>query len=173
MKKKLFFIENSQGQAIFELVAFLPLLVLIFTIMVTVGNSINVSINQQKVTRRYFYYLLKGNSTAPTQEDLKVWHGEGRTLAGMSALGFRAKEKGEFSYAPCFKFNTLFTGDSGETCDEPLKGEAQSTFVRIFTFYGICGETYIVGQNYFKNYHNFPYIPGRPDVMNAASCHLR
>ncbi len=173
MRTKLFLTVNEKGQAVFELIAFLPFLIFIFTIMVTIGNSINASINQQKVTRRYFYYLLKGNSTAPTQEDLNEWLNSGISFAGMSALGFRAKEQGDLSFAPCFKFTTLFTGDQGETCDEPLKGEAKSNFVRVFTFYGICGETYIVGRNYFKNYHNFPYLPYRTDVMTSASCVLR
>ncbi len=172
-KKSNCFAKNDKGQAIFELLAFMPFLIFIFTIMVTVGNAINASINQQKVTRRYFYYLLKGNSAAPGQEDLGEWMNSGISLAGMSAIGFRDKAEGELSLAPCFKFTTLFTGDEGETCSEPLKGSDKSTFVRIFTFYGICGETYIVKGNYFKNYHNFPYLPNRTEVMTSASCILR
>ncbi len=172
-RKKIFFAKEDKGQAIFELLVFIPFLIFIFIIMVTVGDSINASINQQKVTRRYFYYLLKGNSTAPKQEDLGEWMNSGITLAGMSAIGFRAKSEGELSLAPCFKFTTLFTGDEGETCSEPLKGESKSTFVRVFTFYGICGETYIVGRNYFKNYHNFPYLPNRSDIMTSSSCILQ
>ena len=149
--------KPERGQAIFELLAFMPLLIFIFIIMVTVGNSINASINQQKVTRRYFYYLLKGDSSAPSREDLNIWKESGIALAGMSGLGFRAKEENAQSLAPCFKFVNLFEGDEGETCESPLVGESKSHFVRIFTYYGICGESYVYEnqQNYFRNYHNF------------------
>ena len=113
--------EKEKGQAIFELLIFLPLLIFLFIVMVTIGNSINVSINQQKVTRRYFYYLLKGNSTAPTQEDLETWRNAGLRHVGFSALGFRSKGDVD-SFAPCLKLPTLFAKKSEETCDETFVG---------------------------------------------------
>jgi hypothetical protein len=46
---------NQEGQAVFELLIFLPFLLFLYTIYYTAGNAINGSINQQKAVRGYFY----------------------------------------------------------------------------------------------------------------------
>ena len=57
---------KEEGQAIFELLVFLPVFLFLFVVIYNIGNSINISINQQKATRRYFYYIQKGNSFLPS-----------------------------------------------------------------------------------------------------------
>ena len=170
MKKIINHLGQTKGQAVFELIAFIPFLIFIFTIMVTIGNSINASINQQKVTRRYFYYLIKGNSTAPVREDLNTWLASGINLAGITALGFRAKEESRSSFAACFKLNTLFVDPGAETCDEPNREDSKSYFIRVYTYYGFCGETYINRQGYYRTYHNYPY---QGNVSNIGACTLQ
>ena len=161
----------ERGQAIFEFIVFLPFLLFMFVIMTTIGNSINASINQQKVTRRYFYFLLKGNSTAPNRGILEKWEGDGLTYAGMSYVGFWERRLGGEPVAPCFKLNTLFSGGMSETCENPSSG-SKSRFVRTFTTYGICGETYgIDGGGFFKNYHNSYHLVNR--VGSGGSCVLQ
>jgi len=137
--------KDQEGQAIFEVLVFLPLLIFLYTILFNVGNSINVSINQQKVTRRYFYYLIKGNSYLPSQADLQSFK-DGYVSVGMSVIGFKDKTDGGAAtgspLAPCFKFNSFLTGSTDETCEEATEEERATSFIRVFTAYGICGETY-------------------------------
>lgn len=143
MKKSLKSLHKEEkGQAIFELLIFMPILIFFYTIIFNVGNAINVSINQQKATRRYFYYLAKGNSYLPGNSSLQSWKGS-YTRAGIAMIGYADRlEGGESPMAPCFKFNSFFSGGESEECEEPASGERQTSFVRVFTAYGICGENF-------------------------------
>lgn len=140
-------IEGQEGQALFELIIFLPLLLLILTLMVTISNSINASINQQKVTRGYFYYGLRGNSLGQNRTDLNEYQDDfSMTNVGMSVVGWRRSDAGSSNndiYAPCFRFNSLFTSDTtDQDCDAPSVSSGVTPIVRIYTAYGICSETY-------------------------------
>ncbi len=166
------FKSDEDGQAIFEVLVFLPLLIFLYTIIYNVGNAINISINQQKVTRRYFYYLSKGNSFLPSQDDLQEYS-SGNLRVGMSMIGFRAKTGGGGasgnSVAPCFRFNSFLTGSSSETCDEGTTGERSTSFVRIFTAYGICGDTYSMIDGHWVSM--FEPGDGSPDPRsNSTNC---
>lgn len=163
---KLSQIENESGQAIFELLIFMPILIFLYTVIFNVGNSINVSINQQKAARRYFYYLIKGNSYLPTMNELNGYK-SGFNRAGISLVGYADRlEAGGSSgsgqpVAPCFKFNSLFASDNGEECDDPNLGERSTSFVRVFTAYGICGENYSLQGNLWVSF--FSGDPSQPD----------
>lgn len=137
-------LKNQKGQAIFELLIFLPFLIFLYSIYYTTGNSISASINQQKAVRGYFYSLTKGNSYLNTYSDLKAFGEEALVSVGFSAVGWREREvnkKG--SLAPCFKFSSLLKNQSSEECDSPERPEENSSrFIRIFTFYGVCGPVY-------------------------------
>lgn len=143
-------VKCERGQAIFEVLVFLPLFIFFLTIIFNVGNAINVSINQQKVTRRYFYYLAKGNSYLPVQPQLEATRNAGTIqILGFAFNGYRQESASGGAntspVAPCFKFNSFLTGDSGETCEDPSSGsgdEGVTNFVRVYTGYGICGETF-------------------------------
>jgi hypothetical protein len=137
-------LSNQKGQAIFELLLFIPFLIFLYSIYYTVGNSISASINQQKAVRGYFYALTKGNSYLNTYQDLKAFVGEnGVKIVGFSAIGWREKDKNKQSFAPCFKFSSLLKSSSSEECDSPERPEELSSrFIRIFTFYGVCGPVY-------------------------------
>lgn len=142
-------LKNEEGQAIFEILVFLPIFLFFYTIIFNVGSAINVSINQQKATRRYYYFLNKGNSFMPGTFDLNVWRGEGLAYTGLSMLGYRDTEESEKPVAPCFEFSNFMTGDSGETCLEPLSGEAKTNFIKIMTAYGICGESFTLNDGHW------------------------
>ena len=49
---------KQQGQALVEFIIFLPFMLMMYTVVITLGDAINGSINQQKATRAYFYYRL-------------------------------------------------------------------------------------------------------------------
>ncbi|MBT3585285.1 MAG: hypothetical protein HN509_10280 [Halobacteriovoraceae bacterium] len=144
MAAKKFHNSNEEGQAVFELIVFLPFLIFMFTTFMTIGNALNGSINQQKATRGYFYYLVKGNSTVPDVSDLSYIAGGGNTRAGFYAIGWRAKSEGsDQAIATCYKFQSfLGSGNDDETCEEPETDEGSSQFIRIYTYYGICGQLY-------------------------------
>lgn len=140
-------LAEQKGQAVFELIIFLPLLLLILTLMVTISNSINASINQQKVTRGYFYYTLRGNSLGLTRMDIVDYQDNfGMTNVGMSVIGWRRSDPehgNEENFAPCFKFNSIFTSEAtDQDCDFPSVSSGITPIVRVYTAYGICSETF-------------------------------
>jgi hypothetical protein len=145
-------INNQKGQAIFELIIFIPFLVFLYAIYYTVGNSISGSINQQKAVRGYFYALTKGNSYINTLMDLEQMSDSYAIKeVGFSSIGWRIREASGASgaYAPCFKFAATLNNDSTEKCDDKTREipNESSRLIRIFTFYGVCGPAYKVSQN--------------------------
>ena len=144
------FVEDDQGQAIFELLVFLPVFLFLFVVIYNIGNSINISINQQKVTRRYFYYIQKGNSFLPSNSLLAQWKDKGFTYAGLTMMGFQNDQISEQPVAPCFKFLNFLTGATDEVCEDKMEDQ-QSNFIKIMTAYGICGETYRLTDDGFWN----------------------
>ncbi len=164
--------EDESGQAIFELLIFMPILIFFYTIIFNVGNSINVSINQQKVTRRYFYHLTKQNSFVPNNRVLENFKA-GFTRAGIAMVGFADRLDGGGTgspIGPCFKFNSFFASDNGETCEDPTSGERQTSFVRVYTAYGVCGESYsLQGNRWFVFNSSGPGVPDPKSKYLACS----
>ena len=162
--------REEKGQAFFELLVFMPIFIFLYTVIFSVGNSINVSINQQKVTRRYYYFLAKGNSYVPFQAELEQYT-SGITRAGASMIGFAdhldgaATEGSGRPIAPCFRFNSLFSDSDSEDCEEPLEGEKQTSYIRVSTAYGICGENFSRQGNRWQTY--YAESSGRPDPRSS------
>lgn len=160
--KKNNILRDEKGQALFELIIFLPLMIFLLTIIFTVGNSINASINQEKAARRYFYYLAKGNARLPDSADLKGAFSSNVQVISMSSVAWREKQDSaggakDKSFASCYKINTLFTNDSDDECDKPSVDEKKTQFIRIYTAYGICGEDYVMDtavRTYYRNAEN-------------------
>ena len=160
--------KNEEGQAIFEMLVFLPLFIFLFTIIFNVGSAINVSINQQKSTRRYLYYLAKGNSFLPQQQNMQRYLRNGPyTRVGMSFIGLRQREINKQSAGSCFKFSSFITGDSDEECEEPPDKSdipVSTNFIRVFTGYGICGDTFKLIDSPHPHWESvFANQPGEPD----------
>ncbi len=140
---------NQKGQALFEMILFLPFLMFLYTIYYTAGNSISGSINQQKAVRGYFYSLVKGNSYVIPLVDLRNFKmNSGITKVGFNTVGWNDHLTGKQSFAPCFKFSSLLKNNSTETCDGNERDEeGTSHFIRLFTFYGVCGPYYTPTQD--------------------------
>jgi hypothetical protein len=141
-------IKNEKGQAIFELILFLPFLVFMVSIFYTIGNSISGSINQQKAVRNYFYFLVKNNSYINTAKELESYATDnGMKSVGYAAIGWREKSVADkVSFAPCFQFASMLRNNSSnETCDGSERGENDTShYIRVFTFYGVCGPAYML-----------------------------
>ncbi len=134
-------LKQEEGVAFFEFIFFLPLMVLLMGLLVSIGNSINGSINQQKIARSYFYSRISNNSLFPLKNNdpnsnQKFWKS-----FGMFFIGWREKSEGEFPVQPCYKFRLPFAGEE-QSCQEYRKNSTE--YVRVGTVYGACGATYVV-----------------------------
>lgn len=145
---------NEEGQALIEFILFFPFLLMMYSVTLSIANSINASINQQKVTRGYFYYRLQNNSMAPVPE-----RGEGSGKSDFNVFGqhvnlWGVKLMDNTPVAACFKFNVVLGQNEGDVCEEAYTDET-TQFIRVGTAYGICGATYEKrGQNYVRYPNN-------------------
>jgi hypothetical protein len=131
---------NEKGQAFLELIFFMPIMLMLLAALVVFGNSINGSINQQKVVRSYFYARLKNNSTMPRKRYNAPQ--DGWRQFGMYFIGWKEKfeggENGNLPLKPCYK---VPIGLDEQECKA---FESESTkFIRLGTVYGLCGATYL------------------------------
>lgn len=139
---------NQNGQAVFEMILFIPFLLFLYTIYYTIGNSISGSINQQKAVRGYFYSLVKGNSYIVNLNDLKGHKQKSVNRVGFNAIGWNEKLDNEVSIAPCFKFSSVLKNSTTEECESDQRDEERSSrYIRLFTFYGVCGPHYLATQD--------------------------
>lgn len=157
--------KNESGQALIELIIFLPMMFTIYFLIAGFANSINGSINQQKITRAYFYYLLQNNSTLP-QPDGNTHQAWGRF--GMFFIGWREKfaEGSESPVMPCYEITFPMKAAANDHCEDKYK-EDSSKFIRVGTVYGMCGTTYwTVGNivHWAENYADFRAI------VDPSSC---
>lgn len=149
---------QESGQALFEFIIFLPLLMYLVTVLINSGNAINASINQQKATRGYAYTnLLLSNSTFPTAEDLRIYTQAGATQSAVFVIGygaFKSAGSGNDQYGgSCYKYNRIPGAQIPQEECEDQNVEVITDFVRVFTFYGLCGETYKIDNNvYTRSY---------------------
>lgn len=132
---------DSRGQAIFEFLMFVGFFLFIFSNYLSIAESINGSINQQKVSRGYFFSRIKGNSFAPQSRNVEAQRGVKRI--GMAFIGWREKSMDEKPFAPCYGLKSMGTGQSSEKCDDEYSSSDKTTqFIRVKTAFGVCGETY-------------------------------
>jgi len=136
------------------MILFLPFLMFLYTIYYTAGNSISGSINQQKAVRGYFYTLVKGNSYIISVNELENFKSSIKKV-GFNSVGWNDHLVGTQSFAPCFKFSSLLKNNSTEECNgNERDAEGSTRFIRLFTFYGVCGPYYIMNQS--NNYEIDP-----------------
>lgn len=134
--------RNEKGQSLIEFMVFLPFLVMMYSVTVSLGNAINASINQQKATRAYSYYLLANNSMLPGPERDSSETSEPWSFFSTYVIGWNERLDGNNPVAPCFKF-ALPLGDGDETSCDDNYTTTTTQFIRVKTIYGICGATYL------------------------------
>lgn len=136
-------LRSSRGQALIELIVFLPMMFMIYSLISGFASAINGSINQQKITRAYFYFRTQNNSTAPTpdypDQGYKTWQ-----RFGMTFIGWRAKFlPGDNPSMACYRVSLLTASGKDKECDQAYN-EPVAQFIRVGTIYGICGASYQV-----------------------------
>lgn len=133
---------NEKGQSLVEFVLFLPFMLMTYSIIMNVSNAINASLNQQKVTRAYFYYRMQNNSTIPKpRRDGNEPSGSWGTF-GMQIIGWAAEIENNLPVAACFKFNIPLGQAKKDKCNQGYNTET-TQFIRVGTVYGVCGATYL------------------------------
>lgn len=143
-------ILNSQGQAIFEFIVFVPFYLYLLTVLMSFGNSINAAINQNKLIRGFFYRDLAGYSFPPIKRDLEELNKHGIDVVGMAVVGYRDRTDGENAVAGCVGIQRYIGADGAdETCEEPPDGETATRFIRLYTAYGVCGESWSAGSDFY------------------------
>lgn len=159
--------RNQKGQALIELIIFLPLMFLVYSLVAGFASAINGSINQQKITRAYFYYRIQNNSTIPIPErDMSV------SKTGMFFIGWREKfAQGDNPVMTCYKISLPLGQTDDKSCDEAYE-ENSTQFIRIGTVYGVCGGTYVkeetsyvLSPNYLRNAQTFTQVTNRDSCL--------
>lgn len=136
--------KNTQkGQALIELIIFLPLMFMFYSMISGFANAINGSINQQKIARAYFYYRVQNNSTIPkpSRDDNGAYAHESWKQFGMFFIGWRDYFIDNKPVAPCYKLTVPLQAASSDKCEERYT-TTTTQFIRVQTVYGVCGATY-------------------------------
>lgn len=163
--------KEEKGQAIFEFIVFLPFFLTFIFLLVSIGGSISGAINQQKATRGYFFYSIKGNSMIPNPDNLKLSSNYGVQSAGFYAFGWKEYTFGiNTPVAPCFRIHTFAGGEPDEECDDPGSGseENRTNYVRIRTMFGVCTALYELRDEIIERREG-----DSEEVNNTAACTYR
>lgn len=146
---------NEEGQALIEFILFLPFMIALLSLLVTVSSSINGAINQQKAARAYFYHIIKGNSYVPLSRFVYSMKGIGATTVGMFSIGWMDERlDGANPLAACYQINSMLAGGNTDECKDRYDHAARtSRMIKVFTAYGICGNLYGISEagNPFHN----------------------
>jgi hypothetical protein len=155
-----FFKENKlngqEGQAIFELIIFVPFFLYLISVLITLGNSINGAINQQKAVRAYFFGTYRGNPTMPSKNNLEAFQRNAVESVGLIGFGWRMKRVGgDGSEAGCFKLPSVIGNDphKDENCEDTGPPKDSTGFIRLYTMFGVCSQNYIVDGATYKVDH--------------------
>ncbi len=130
---------NQKGQALIELIVFLPLMFTVYAIISGFANAINGSINQQKFTRSYFYYRIQNNSTVPKPDKERTY--SQFSQFGMYFVGWKLSFVDFQPMAPCYKVSIPMRSAPRDNCTESYS-EPNTLYMRVGTVYGVCGATY-------------------------------
>ena len=160
---------SEKGQALVEFMLFLPFMLIMYTLVLSVSSSINGAINQQKVTRGFFYYRAMNNSVMPKPRRGENFYQKFR-IFGMQVSGWKIKTIGDSPVLACYKFRVpMSAGVEDQNCDERYPA-GFTQFVRVGTVYGICAETHLTddSNNIRKSIHS-----GSPlSVIDGKACSL-
>lgn len=131
---------NQKGQALIELIVFLPLMFTFYSMISGFAGAINGSINQQKATRAYFYYRVQNNPFVPKPDEGDTHVGWGKF--GMFFVGWMDQMQSDNPVAPCYRVSIPMANNATENC-ETAYSEETTQYIRVGTAYGICGATFV------------------------------
>jgi hypothetical protein len=135
--------KNQRGQALIELIIFLPLMFTLYSIISGFAGAINGSINQQKATRAYAFYINQNSSNFPNPGSM----GPEMQKSGQNVVGWKSKLDGTAPLMPCYRISLPTKGSKSENCDESYS-EQTTQNIRVGTVFGLCGGTYARQGNF-------------------------
>lgn len=161
---------SEDGQGLVEFFFFLPFMLMMYSVCLSLASSINSSINQQKVTRGYFYYIMQNNSMIPTprrdgERPENSWNNFGMHI---NVWGEEYLQGTDTPKATCFRFNVPLGLAEQDSCEKAYR-ERTTQFIRVSTAYGVCGATYNNQNGRFMRYPNPLSTIG---VISAFSCQI-
>jgi hypothetical protein len=165
-------LKNEDGQGMIEFFLFLPFILMMYSICLSLVSSINASINQQKVARGYFYYKMQNNSLVPGPRRDGVKPEEGWTRYGMH-INIWAESfmpSGDQPKATCFKFAVPLGNAEEDSCDQSYR-TTTTQYIRVATAYGICGATYNNTDGLFEIYPSNGLNP--KGVVDTFACTIQ
>lgn len=139
-------LKDHKGQAIFELIVFLPLFLYMTKVMFDYGDAINHSINQNKAVRGYYFYTISNDSNAPNFEFSKDFYTRGGMVGANAVIGQDSyawsvestaggrRPKGSCVQVPSFLGNDL----ASDECLAPAVEDGKTRFIRAYSSFGIC-----------------------------------
>lgn len=162
---------NNKGQALFEFIAFVPFLMILYSLTLTISNSLNASINQQKAARGYFYYLGQNDSRFPSPDREGIDSLDNFRIFSMSIIGWADSFEGLVPIAPCFELKMPVGDIEGDSCENSYS-ENETQYIRVGTVYGVCGANYVregerVGLLPFARAGNTPLVVTDP-ILGCA-----
>jgi hypothetical protein len=157
VRNEKYFVRNNNGQALIELIIFLPLMFIFYSMISGFANSINSSINQQKVARSYFYYRVQHNPFVPKPNkiDSGGYVHQGWGTFGMFYIGWKDYFIDSRPIAPCYKVSAPLVASEGDKCEDSYQ-EPTTQYIRVQTVYGFCGATFQNTGQYVLPVPDFP-----------------
>lgn len=157
---------NQSGQALIEFLLFIPFMMMAYSLMLSLGNSINGSINQQKIARSYYFYKIQNNSMAPQRGDSGNFQ-----LHGMDYIGWMTQIEGCQDQgkpeACCYQLRLPVAKKAGDECAEPYTDQS-TQFIRVMTVFGVCPTTYTRdGGGY---YSREPRTQAMNSLISSSGC---
>lgn len=169
-------VAKEDGQALIEFIIFLPFMAMLYFVVLSLGSSINSSINQQKVTRAFFYHRLLNNSyvTRPFYSNSSPNHAAFNETYGHYFTGWMTRLESNSPLMPCHKLNMPFAPASTDVCEESYSS-ITTQFIRVGTVYGICGATFLRNGAEFvmAPFQADPGVSGVEQVIQIGSCYNR
>ncbi len=133
--------KDQKGQALIELIIFLPLIFTLYGLVGGYANAINGSINQQKVTRGYFYFRAQNSSTMPKPsgaQNYQSWSRFGMFFIGWTDEPIQGNAQ---PLAPCYQISFPVQAAGSDICENSYAAPT-TQYIRVGTVYGTCGNTY-------------------------------
>lgn len=142
--------NNQKGQALFELIIFLPLFLYMVKVLFDYGDAINNSINQLKVVRGYYFYTISNDSNAPNRLFSKTFYDRGisgnQALLSLDAYSWSLQSTvGDVRpIGSCVKVSGFLGGENNtDECASPNVVEEKTQFIRAYSAFGVCTGTWI------------------------------
>ncbi len=133
--------KKQKGQAIFELIIFLPIFLFLMKTLFDYGDAINHSINQNKAVRSYYFYTAANDSNLPNLAYLGEFQSKSVKTISLDTFSWSTQtvpDESAFPMGSCVKVPGFLGNDLPGECDAPQPDDMKSQFIRVYTSFGVC-----------------------------------